>query len=140
MISTADYQGTLTWYREKLGFEVVQEWTIPTMPGVEVAYIELNGFRIEVVGTPTELQGKRLPSDVFEALRDRGITHLAFLAPDVDLVAEELKKRGVDIEFPPTDISDADRRVLFVRDNNGIMIEFVTPLANYSNGFPDHGH
>nr|WP_240654767.1 VOC family protein [Croceicoccus ponticola] len=136
MISTADYAGTITWYREKLGFDIQREWTIPTLPGVQVAYIELNGFMIEVVGTPKELQHQRQPANVFEALDDRGIVHLAFLVPDVDAVARELAARGVPIELPPTDIPDAARRILFVRDNNGNMIEFVTPMADYGRNLP----
>ena len=56
MISTANYDETIEWYTRKLGFQVVQEWTVPEFEGVQLAYIELNGFVIEVVSTPEAFQ------------------------------------------------------------------------------------
>lgn len=136
MISTDDYAGTITWYRDKLGFTVRHEWTVPEFPGVTLTYIELNGFIIEVVGTPTAFQQKRTPPDLATALSDRGFGHLAFLAADVDAVAAELQRRGVALVLPPTSFPDSGRRLIFVRDNNGNLIEFLTPLSAYAGGGP----
>lgn len=132
MISTGDYAGTIAWYRDKLGFAVKHEWTLPELPGIELAYIELNGFVIEIVGTPEAFQERKLPSSLGEALSDRGFGHLAFLAADVDAVAQELVERGVELDVPPTSFPDAGRRLIFVRDNNGNSIEFLTPLSAYA--------
>lgn len=134
MISTGDYAGTIAWYGEKLGFKVVHAWTVPEFPGVELAYVELNGFVIEIVGTPDAFQEKATPPDLATALSDRGFGHLAFLAADVDAVADELKRRGVEIVVPPTSFPDPGRRLIFIRDNNGNLIEFLTPLSAYGGG------
>lgn len=137
MISTADYAATVEWYRRVLGFEVVREWDIAGYPNVDVGYIAANGFQIEVVGTPQPFQVKKLPSDVFSALSDRGYVHLAFSSPDVDAVAVELLSRGIDLELPPTDFDTAGVRLLFLRDNNGNLIEIVTPLSMYDSRLRD---
>ena len=134
MISTDDYDGTIAWYREMLGFAVRHEWTVPEFPGVQLAYIELNGFIIEVVGTPQAFQEQMTPPDLATALSDRGFGHLAFLAADVDAVAEELEQRGAEIILPPTSFPDSGRRLIFIRDNNGNLIEFLTPLSAYREG------
>ena len=134
MISTGDYAGTIAWYRDKLGFSVKREWTVPELPGLELAYIELNGFIIEVVGTPKAFQKRETPGTLEETLSDRGFGHLAFLAADVDAVAEELVSRGVELDVPPTSFPDSGRRLIFLRDNNGNSIEFLTPLSAYENG------
>lgn len=131
MISTANYDETIEWYTEKLGFQVVQEWTVSEFEGVQLAYIELNGFIIEVVSTPEAFQEEAVPGDLATALSDRGYGHLAFLAADVDAVAEELEARGVSLAVPPTSFPDAGRRLIFIQDNNGNYIEFLTPLAAY---------
>lgn len=131
MISTANYDETIAWYTEKLGFEIVQEWTVPEFEGVQLAYIELNGFIIEVVSTPEAFQEEKIPGDLATALGDRGYGHLAFLAADVDAVAEELEARGVALIVPPTSFPDAGRRLIFIQDNNGNYIEFLTPLSAY---------
>jgi methylmalonyl-CoA/ethylmalonyl-CoA epimerase len=112
MISTADYRGTIEWYNSVLGFEVVREWDIEGYDDVDVGYIAANGFMIEVVGTATEF-------------------HLAFSSADVDAVAAELISRGVELELAPTNFDAAGVRLLFIRDNNGNLIEIVTPLSAY---------
>lgn len=134
MISTGDYAGTIAWYRDKLGFTVIHEWTVPELQGIELAYIELNGFIIEVVGTPEPFQKRATPSTLKELLSDRGIGHIAFLAADVDAVAKELIARGVQLDVPPTSFPDSGRRLIFLRDNNGNSIEFLTPLSAYEEG------
>jgi methylmalonyl-CoA/ethylmalonyl-CoA epimerase len=131
MISTADYKGTVEWYNSILGFEVVREWDIDGYPDVDVGYIAANGFMIEVVGTASEFQAEKVAPDVFTAMSDRGYVHLAFTSADVDAVAEELIRRGVELELPPTNFDAAGVRLLFIRDNNGNLIEIVTPLSAY---------
>ena len=138
MISTANYDETIAWYTEKLGFQITQEWTVPEFEGVQLAYIELNGFVIEVVSTPEAFQEERIPGDLATALGDRGYGHLAFLAADVDAVAEELQARGVALVVPPTSFPDAGRRVIFIQDNNGNYIEFLTPLSAYESRIADN--
>jgi len=131
MISTADYVATLDWYNRVLGFEVVREWDIAGYPDVDVGYISANGFVIEVVGTKEPFQDEKVAPDVFTAMSDRGYVHLAFSSADVDAVAAELVSRGVELEMPPTNFDAAGVRLLFIRDNNGNLIEIVTPLTAY---------
>ncbi|WP_395375705.1 VOC family protein [Marinicella sp. W31] len=132
MISTDDYDATMKWYQEKLGFKIKQEWAVPEFPGVKLAYIELNGFVIEVVSTPEAFQKEKIPTDLGASLSDRGYGHLAFLVADIDAVAIELQRREVKLVVPPTSFADAGRRLIFIQDNNGNYIEFLTPLSAYS--------
>jgi methylmalonyl-CoA/ethylmalonyl-CoA epimerase len=53
---------------------------------------------------------------------------MAFKSADVDAVAAALIERGVELELPPTDFAVAGVRLLFIRDNNGNLIEIVSPL------------
>lgn len=131
MISTDDFQGTLNWYQVILGFELQQQWTVPEFPGVQLAYIEKNGFVIEIVETPDAFQEKRIPTDLGSALSDRGFGHLAFLVADVDAVAVSLIEKNVDLVLAPTSFADAGRRLIFIKDNNGNFLEFLTPLTAY---------
>ena len=133
MISTDDYDGTVDWYNRILGFEVVREWDIDGYPDVDVGYISANGFMIEVVGTKQAFQDEVVAPDVFTAMSDRVYVHMAFNSADVDGVAAELISRGVELELAPTNFDAAGVRLLFIRDNNGNLIEIVTPLSAYKN-------
>ncbi|MDP5218798.1 VOC family protein [Ruegeria sp. 2205SS24-7] len=128
MISTGDYAETISWYVNKLDFDIHHEWTVPDLPGIKLAYLKRGDFLIEVVETPDVFQVRKTPRDLSEALADRGIGHLAFLTPDVDGVASILTERGVEMVVPPTSFPDAGRRLIFIQDNNGNFIEFLTPL------------
>ena len=44
-------------------------------------------------------------------------------------VAAELVSRGVELELAPTNFDAAGVRLLFIRDNNGNLIEIVTPAS-----------
>jgi len=66
-------------------------------------------------------------------MSDRGYVHMAFNSADVDGVAAELISRGVELELAPTNFDAAGVRLLFIRDNNGNLIEIVTPLSAYKN-------
>ena len=129
MISTDDYAETMSWYVDKLDFDIHHEWTVPDLPGIKLAYLKRDDFLIEVVETPNALEDRKTPQDLGEALSDRGIGHLAFLTPDVDGVASTLIERGVEMVVPPTSFPDAGRRLIFIQDNNGNFIEFLTPLS-----------
>ncbi|MEM7703320.1 MAG: VOC family protein [Pseudomonadota bacterium] len=131
MISTDDYDATVAWYRDMLGFEVVHQWTVPELPGLKLGYIERNGFVIEIVETPEARSERQRPADLSEAMNDRGIGHLAFLVADVDAVAAVLKSRGAEFLVAPTSFPDSGRRLIFIFDNGGNILEFLTPLSAY---------
>lgn len=131
MISTGDFDGTVAWYQSVLGFEVTHQWTVPELPGLKLGYLERNGFVIEVVESPSDQPAQPRPTSLGDALVDRGFGHLAFLVADVDAVYEALLAKGAEVLVPPTSFPDAGRRLIFVFDNNGNLLEFLTPLDAY---------
>jgi catechol 2,3-dioxygenase-like lactoylglutathione lyase family enzyme len=59
-LRVGDYNESLAFYTGKLGFELVQEWTLgDAVPGVRFAYLRLAGFEIELIGDG----GPRLAAD-----------------------------------------------------------------------------
>ena len=127
MLTTADYDETLAWYQDKLGFRIKHEWTVPEFPGLQLAYLEKNGFIVEVVASPDT---PTIPAvDNFaERLVQPGIGHFAFVVADVDAAIADLAAKGVQIILPPTNFPDSGRRVAFFADNNGNLIEFLEEL------------
>ncbi|NET40270.1 MAG: hypothetical protein F6K19_51460, partial [Cyanothece sp. SIO1E1] len=101
MIGTHDYEGTLAWYQEKLGFRIKHEWTLPEFPHLKLAYLEKNEFVLEIVASPN-LETKDLPQDFVARLEQSGFGHLAFLVDDVDAITATLENQGVEVVVPPT--------------------------------------
>ena len=127
MLATADYEETLTWYQENLGFRIKHEWTVPEFPDLQLAYLEKNGFIVEVVASSNtpELE---TAGDFSSRLQQPGIRHFAFLVDDVDAAIATLEARDVEIILSPTSFPDSGRRVAFFEDNNGNLIEFLEEL------------
>lgn len=118
----------IQWYKEKLGFREERRWTVDALPGMQLAYIELNGFRVEIIGGGG---GHRppVPSSFEQHLRMQGYQHLCFSTNDVDAVIAELNRRGVPTFVGAEDYpSGAERRVAFIQDNEGNVIEFAGSL------------
>ncbi len=127
MLTTADYDETLIWYQEKLGFRIKHEWTVPEFPDLQLAYLEKNGFIVEVVASP-DTPTMPAPETFAERLVQPGIGHFAFLVADVDAAIADLEAKDVQIVLPPTSFPDSNRRVAFFKDNNGNLIEFLEEL------------
>lgn len=124
MISVPNYQETLQWYREKLNATIEKEWTVDELPDLQLAYLDVRGFRIEVVGTTQARSGMPDMSDFGEALRTTGIGHFCFRVDSVDEAISELNQKGVPTFVEAADYPNVGVRVGFIKDNNGNVIEF----------------
>ena len=124
MISVPNYQETLEWYQEKFDATIEKEWTVDELPDLQLAYLDVRGFRIEVVGTTQARSGMPNFSDFGEALRTTGIGHFCFRVDSVDDAISELNTKGVPTFVEAADYPNVGVRVGFVKDNNGNIIEF----------------
>ena len=131
MVNVIDFDRGLEWYTGTLGFAEVVRWTVEGLTGTTLAYLELNGFRIELVSGPTTDLTAKLPraKDFAGHFAQRGITHLCFEVPDVDAALAEVNRRGTPTFSPPIDFPALNLRVGFVQDPDGNVIEFKGPLA-----------
>ena len=124
MISVPNYQETLQWYQEKLNATIEKEWTVNELPDLQLAYLDVNGFRIEVVGTTQARLGMPDFQNFGEALRTTGIGHFCFRVDSVDDAISELNQKGVPTFVEAADYPNVGVRVGFIKDNNGNVIEF----------------
>ncbi|MEO1236567.1 MAG: VOC family protein [Planctomycetota bacterium] len=131
MVHAADYAVSLAWYRDKLGFRPVVEWTVDGLDGTALSYLERNGFLIELVGAPASEQTAALPrpADFAEHFAQRGFTHLCFRVDDVDAALATMNRRGVPTFSEAIDFPALGVRVGFVQDPDGNVIEFKGPMA-----------
>lgn len=128
MLSVPNYQETMQWYQQKLDAIVEKEWVVDQLPDLKLAYLNVRGFRIEIVGSSQPRSGMPDSSTFEEALRTTGIGHFCFRVDDVDVALGELKERGVQTFVEAADYPNVGVRVGFIKDNNGNIIEFSGPL------------
>lgn len=129
-LNVPNYEETLQWYQEKLDAKITREWTVDVFPDLKLAYLDVYGFRIEIIGSTQSKAGMPTAQNFGDGLRASGIGHFCFRVDDVDAVLAELNRRGVPTFVELGSYPDAGVRLCFVKDNNGNLIEFVTPLKD----------
>ncbi len=129
-LNVPNYEETLQWYQEKLDATIKREWTVDVFPDLKLAYLQVYGFRIEIIGSTQSRSGMPEAKDLGEGVRTSGIGHFCFRVDDVDALLAELNRRGVPTFVELGSYPDAGVRLCFVKDNNGNLIEFVTFLKD----------
>jgi catechol 2,3-dioxygenase-like lactoylglutathione lyase family enzyme len=127
-ISVADLDRSLAFYRDALGFELVDRYTlsdeglsaaIGAEPGTtgEFAQLDGRGARIELVEYDA---GVAVESG---AVYDTGATHLGIEVADVDAAVEALPADVDTVGGPRT--TGSGTRICFLRDPDGTLVELL---------------
>lgn len=116
---------SVQWYTEKLGFTVEVAYELPEF-GLKIAYLHTpGGARVELFESVDAVAGASLGVDPLPALRVQGTAHVAFAVADADAAYAEVKARGIEVASEPVTVEAGRLRYFFVRDNAGILLEFI---------------
>lgn len=132
-ICVSDWQRSLCFYRDRLGFTRVFELALEGEPSstllqiedvqFRAIYLERDGVRIELLHfeRPGHTQG---PTP--RPFNQLGLTHLSLRVDDLDAFAAELAEAGVEL-LAATRIEAASvgAKAMFVTDPDGTLIELV---------------
>jgi catechol 2,3-dioxygenase-like lactoylglutathione lyase family enzyme len=127
-IRVPDYDETIRFYTNKLGFQLEAEWTLgDAVPGLRLAYVRLGAFMIEVIG---DAEPAPVPAtvDIGAHLSRSGYIHLCLRVEDLDGTLAELEARGVEIFAEPFDVEPIGQRLALIKDNSGNVIELAQAL------------
>jgi len=116
-LKCADLERSLTFYRDLLGFQVLEE-------------LEILGRRFTFVGNETtsiEIEQANPGDRQIDPRVQTGQNHLAFRVDDVRALVDRLKARGVPILLEPLSTRPG-RLVAFVEDPDGVFIQFIELL------------
>ena len=136
-LNVADFDASVEWYRSTLGLEVEVSWKVSALDGKQLAYLTLNGIRVlEIVATDANGTGLRRADTFGQHFGRTGYGHLCFATDSVDETMAMLEARGVSAfvkaETYPLDGTEYERRVAFIHDPEGNVIEFGEPLKRAS--------
>lgn len=123
-IRTPDFDETLRWYRDNLGFRLLS--TRSSDLG-RIGLMEREGFLIEIAEADHPAPG--LSGTAGEAAVTR-VPVISLLVPDVDEETDRLRAKGVEILQTPQDDLDGTYRIAQIRDNGRHRIELREPLGD----------
>ena len=119
-INTADIGESIRFYRDVLG---LRQGKTVEFDDFDVTYFELPG------GGSLELfdyKGKNPRTK--RADDEAGLRHIAFSVKDVAKHESELRKAGVEVTLPTTELPSLGARVLLFLDPSGVTVEFCEKL------------
>lgn len=119
-INTKHFPKSLEFYRDILGFKEIE--TID-MESCSITYLEIpGGGKMELFDYQSKNRDLKKEDD------DVGIRHLAFTVENVAEHENLLRKKGVTITLPTTDLPELGARVLLFLDPNGVTLEFCESI------------
>jgi catechol 2,3-dioxygenase-like lactoylglutathione lyase family enzyme len=129
-VRVPDYQASKRWFVEKLDFRVIHEWDYADQHLAYVAPATDDGFFVEILGdgTPHPIP-KPVYTDLGDSLRLAGYHHLCLNVANVDATIAELRARGVTIVTEPFELAAIQRRLAFLADPWGNLIELAQVLT-----------
>lgn len=121
-ISVYNMEESVEWYKKNLGFEVIKEDGYVPPLKAKIVFIGKDGFEIELFeyDEPKEIPKERLTPNT--DLQTVGTKHIAFETDDMAALKEGFVANGVDIAH---EVTMEGNSVMFVRDCNGVLIEFI---------------
>ena len=128
-ISVNNYDETVQWYQDNFNATIEEEWTFPELPNIRLANLNVYGLKVNIVGNNAYSTGISQVTDLNNYLGTMDFAGLiSFQVDDLDAVINELAAQGVTALMEVADYAAVGRRVAFIQDNNGNLIEFSQPL------------
>ncbi len=125
-ITCSNFEESLDFYHNKLGFEIVMDLEIPDALAQDVG-LAPTGFRqvrLKAGNTLIKLMDIQEPSPTPTDEFSAGVRWLTFFVADIQKTVENLKQNGVEFLSEPISAPDA-AGVVCAKDPDGILIELV---------------
>ena len=118
-MTVSDMDRAIDFYCGSLGLRLALR---RSSAGGELAFLDAGGGMLEVAAPAQDVERFR---DV--PMSEAGLRHLTLAFDDVDALIETLEAAGVEIVERPRNAYNSEmiRRVAFVRDPDGILVELI---------------
>ncbi|MGO7733452.1 VOC family protein [Rhizobium leguminosarum] len=119
----------LKWYTEKLDWRVIHLWPFADEELAYIAPPNDDSFMVELLagGEPAPLAAPPY-TDLGDSLRHCGYHHFCLVVSDIEASVAEFRKRGVKIVTEPFQLDDISRKLAFIADPFGNLIELAEVL------------
>lgn len=129
-LRVADFESAKQWYLQKLDFRVLHEWEDMGLHWAYLSPAADDEFHLELMGAPTDRSTMSFDT-VGDSLSNAGYLHFCMEVADIELTKGALEERGVEVLTPVLDARNVSRKIFFIRDPLGNLIELAerTPGA-----------
>jgi predicted enzyme related to lactoylglutathione lyase len=126
-VTAEDLDATIAWYAGNLGLTVERRFA---SHGTTFVYLVSGTVRIELLAGAARRQPP--PTDVLTSLDPARLHHLCLAVADLDAAVSQLTAAGVPLIGGPMEVPAIGRRIAFITDNVGTIIELTAPTPRGS--------
>lgn len=123
-LRTINYEATIQWYIEKLGFRLLKKWVAGELKLAYLAPANDDNFWLEVLSSESVEFNQNDQQQVAV-----GFQHICFEVECVDETLKALREKDVKVVREPFNVAAIGKRCGFVVDLHGNMIEFAENIA-----------
>jgi len=122
-VTPRDLEATIQWYSTHLGFVVEKRFEAV---GISFVFLTASGMRIELLTSASAASSRA--DDVLDTMDPSRLHHICLEVTDLAGVVRKLDEEGVTLVGGPMDVASINKRIAFIPDNLGNMIELLQPL------------
>ncbi|MFT3807472.1 VOC family protein [Arenimonas sp.] len=123
-LSVADRDAQVAWYRDKLGFEVVEQREVPER-GIRFALLRRDGALLELLQLPDARPRTALDPDAASASRIHGFFKGGLLVRDIEGLHRQLQEKGIAFTVPLGEPGSGGLRLFQIKDPEGNLLQFL---------------
>jgi lactoylglutathione lyase len=123
-LRTLDFEGTIGWYTEKLGFRLIKQLVVGDLQLAFLAPANDDNFWVEVLSNGPVSAPQAAAAPIVS-----GFQHLCFSVENVDETLAVLRARGVQVVREPFNVPPIGKRCGFVVDLHGNTLEFMQNIS-----------
>ncbi|MET0463928.1 MAG: antibiotic biosynthesis monooxygenase [Chitinophagaceae bacterium] len=132
-VRVPDYEAAKKWWTEKLDFRVIHEWPYADEKLAYLAPANDNSFWVEILAGG-KLKPQPTYKDLAESLETPGLHHICIHVKNIGSTVAELKRRGVTIVGEIFYLKDITRKLAFIADPWGNLIELSEVVTEKPTG------
>ena len=121
-VTASDFEGSLAFY-QKLGFRVLANRYIAEKQK-KIALLQLGNFKLELFWYKDFADQPERRELMGNNVKEVGAKHFAIRVSSLEATIKELATQGIKPESEP-DMGDTGYRFFFIKDLDGIWIEYV---------------
>ncbi|MET8632619.1 VOC family protein [Streptomyces sp. NPDC004680] len=127
-VTQEDLDPTIAWYSRNLGFDVEQKFE---SHGTTFVFLSAGDVKIELLAGASN-RGAAPTDNILTSMHTSRLHHFCLAVADLDVALSRLLELDVPLIGGPMDIPAAGRRIAFITDNVGTIIELSDPGTRIS--------
>lgn len=123
-LSVADMEKQVAWYRDRLGFSIIEQRDVPDR-NIRFALLRREGLLVELLQLPDAKPRNQSDAAAASASKTHGFFKGGLVVRDIEGLRHEWQEKGVAFSLPLGEPGSAGLRMFQIKDPEGNLLQFL---------------